>query len=48
MPMPAKRRSMIEESLMLNMMIKYIEQNGIKAIMRLLLRAIESTREPAE
>jgi hypothetical protein len=35
---------MIEESLLLDMMIKYIEQNGIKPLMKLVLRAIESTK----
>lgn len=38
------RGGMIEESLLLDMMIKYIEQNGIKPLMKLVLRAIESTK----
>ena len=36
---------MMDNSLLLNMMIKYIQDNGIKEMMKLVMRAIEATRE---
>ena len=38
------RRDMIEKTLLLDMMIKYIEENDIKALMKLVLKAVESTK----
>lgn len=36
---------MIENSLLIDLMAKYIRQNGIKELMQLVMRAIEITRE---
>lgn len=35
---------MIDKTLLLDMMIKYIEENDIKALMKLVLKAVESTK----
>lgn len=43
--MPPLRRNMIEGNLLVDMMIRYIEQNGIKPLMKLVLLAIENSKE---
>lgn len=35
---------MIEETFLLDLMIKYCDENGIRAFMQLMLRAIEATK----
>lgn len=35
---------MIDNTLLLDMMIKYIKENDIKALMKLVLRAVEATK----
>ena len=36
---------MIEATLLVEMMAKYIQENGIKELMKLVMKAIEATRE---
>ena len=36
---------MIEATLLVDMMAKYIRQNGIKELMKLVMQAIEATKE---
>lgn len=36
---------MIEGTLLIDMMAKYINENGIKELMKLVMQAIEATRE---
>lgn len=39
------RLFMIDTTLLLDMMVKYIQQNDIKALMRVVLMAVESTKD---
>lgn len=36
---------MIDKSLLIEMMMRYINQNGIKELMKLVMQAVEATRE---
>ena len=37
--------TMIEATLLIDMMAKYINENGIKELMKLVMQAIEATKE---
>ena len=37
--------TMIEATLLVEMMAKYIQENGIKELMKLVMKAIEATKE---